>query len=235
MRHGRLKNIITILISCGLFIMGVSLISTAIPVRFQEAGYSAYMIGAVSTAYYLGMFMGALRTESVILRVGHIRSFALFASLLSAMILLPVIIDYFLSWMISRFVMGVSLAGMYVVVESWILSYSGEQDRGRNLSFYMITLTGGMALGPLFLNFGEATSAVSFMIAAAFVAFSVTVISGTRSKAPEFSMPSALSLKELFIVSRTGIIGCFISGVLISVLLSFLPVIKAARLFAFAD
>ena len=71
-------------------------------------------------------------------RVGHIRVFAALASLASIAILLhSVFIDPY-SWFLIRILTGVSLSGIYVIMESWLNDKSTNQTRGKVLSIYMI-------------------------------------------------------------------------------------------------
>jgi MFS family permease len=235
MFRARIRNLASILISTTIMMLGVGLLNITVAIRLEKTGYSSFLIGLISAFYYAGMFLGAFRIEKVLLAIGHIRSFALLASVLSISVLIPGLLEHPVIWLVARFVGGFCLAGLYVTVESWILTFSTDKDRGQHLSYYMIVLTLGSAIGPLLLNLGSPMAWVPFVLVAVLLSVAVSVIASTRSKAPEFTLPSLMTLKELFHISRTGFIGCCVSGALISGLMSFLPVIAQKIHFPVAE
>lgn len=221
-----IKNIRPLLLSTFILVMGIGLYNILLPVRLNLRGYSSYEIGLITAAYYAGMFLGAFHTERLILRIGHIRAFAFFTSLLTASILLPGLWEFPFTWAVFRFVGGISLAGLYIVIESWILAFSAtEGNRGKNLAFYMISYSLGSSLGPLFLNTSSPETLGPFCLTAIFLAFSTFPLILTKSKAPEFHLPSALKMQELFKLSPAGFLGGILSGLLFSAVLGFLPVV----------
>jgi hypothetical protein len=66
------------------FIIGNSLLGIALPLRMEAAGYPVGLIGILMTAYYAGLAVGSLYGKRIILRVGHIRAFAVFAAVAAA-------------------------------------------------------------------------------------------------------------------------------------------------------
>ena len=84
----------------------------------QVEGFSANLTGFVVASYFSGLLLGGLFAAQVVTRVGHIRSFAAFASLMSASALMhPIFVDGY-AWRGVRMVAGVGMAGMIMVTES---------------------------------------------------------------------------------------------------------------------
>ena len=93
---------------------------TLLGVRAIFEGFSYISIGFIVAGYYVGFLCGSIIIPILLERAGHIRVFAALASLASISILLhSVFLDPF-SWFFIRILTGVSLSGIYVIMESWI-------------------------------------------------------------------------------------------------------------------
>ena len=88
------------------FIIGNSLLGIILPLRMEAAGYPVGLIGVIMTGYYAGLALGSVYGKQVILRVGHIRAFAVFAAVTAATALAYPIAFAALAWLILRFVNG---------------------------------------------------------------------------------------------------------------------------------
>lgn len=74
----------------GLFIVALSngFLSSLTTLRLEAVGASATISGLVSSAYFIDLTLGAVFNGRLILRIGHIRVYASFASLIAVTILL---------------------------------------------------------------------------------------------------------------------------------------------------
>ncbi len=79
-----LRPVFSLLLGCGLLVLGNGLIGILLPVRMGIENVSADISGLVMSAYYLGFMMGSVLGQGIIRRVGHIRAFAAFAALATA-------------------------------------------------------------------------------------------------------------------------------------------------------
>ena len=134
-----LGTVAPLLLSYGLLLLANGLFSTLLGVRTQVEGFSATLVGFIVAAYFCGLLVGGLFAGRVVARVGHIRSFAAFASLMSVSALMHPIFVHEFAWMAMRFVSGFCMAGMVMVTEAWLNSSATNQTRGKVLSFYMVT------------------------------------------------------------------------------------------------
>ena len=177
-----------------------------IGVRASIEGYSPFVVGIIMTGYYAGFMLGALFIPERIQKVGHVRVFASLASIASIAILLHSLHFSIITWFLMRYTTGFCFVGMYCVAESWINDQSENESRGQALSVYMIISMGGNAIGQLFLNFADPSSATLFMLVSILISLSLVPILITVGKQPDFTVAKILSIKELYKASPLGVI-----------------------------
>lgn len=218
-----LKQTKTALLSLFILILGNGLLMTLLPLRLHWQHAPAMVIGALTTSYYAGLVVGSFKVEGVIIRVGHIRAFAAFASLLSVICMCHGFWDNAWFWIVLRFFGGICTAALFVVIESWLLAKGTLQTRGQILSFYMISLYGAQAASQFLLNIGNKHSIIPFCIVSLLATLSVVPLAMTKAVTPEISEPSTLKLKSLYKASATGVVGSFTSGLILSAIYGLMP------------
>ena len=124
-------------------------------VRSVIEEFNVIATGAIMSGYFIGYFVGANIIPNLVAKVGHIRVFAAFASMASLAILLHAVFVNPYVWIGGRFLTGLSLIGVYIVVESWLNDRATNRNRGEVLSIYMFITFFGLALGTLLLNFSS--------------------------------------------------------------------------------
>ncbi|SDO93425.1 hypothetical protein SAMN05216196_11372 [Lutimaribacter pacificus] len=90
---------------------------------------SAGDIGLVMSAYFAGAAAGSVWSPGVIMAVGHIRAFAAFASMTSAVALVYALHISVSGWLVLRFLNDFCYAAMIVVVESWLNASTPSRSR----------------------------------------------------------------------------------------------------------
>ncbi|OGO94065.1 MAG: MFS transporter [Coxiella sp. RIFCSPHIGHO2_12_FULL_44_14] len=211
------------LLSLFIFMLGNGLFTTLVVLRLHMDHASSLMIGAMTASYYLGLGCGSFRIEPFIVRVGHIRAFAAFASTLAVVSVFQGMIINTWLWLFLRFIGGFATAGLFVVIESWLLVQSAVNIRGQILAIYMVSLYGGQALGQFFINVGDPQSLLLFAIAAMLCSLSVIPLAMTHISSPKIEEPSTLSFRKLYYVSASGVIGCFCSGLVLGASYGLVP------------
>lgn len=219
-----LKSILSPIVSLVILVAGNGLFMTYVTVRLRLEEYSTLVIGIVSAAYYAGMFLGSLRSNRLIERIGHIRAFASFASFLSVITLLQGFYVNAWSWSFLRFFNGMAMAGLFITIESWLLVRSTVNSRGKILSLYMIALYAAQSGGQFLLNVSSPISWTPYIIVAILTCLSVIPVSITRTTAPYLEEPSYLNVIQLFKISPLGVIGCFLSGIFLGCVYGLNPV-----------
>lgn len=210
----------------GLFILSVGngFLSSLTTLRLDAMGASANMVGIVSSAYFVGLTIGALFHDRLIVRIGHIRAYSSFASLGVVSILMQALSADWTVWILARLVYGWTTVGIFLVIESWLLLAADQSVRGRLLALYMISFYGAGALSQVLLGsvagLGETAP---FITAAMLASLSVLPIVILPRITPTVERVEALKPSRLFQMSPSGVIGCFGSGVAIAAIYSLLP------------
>lgn len=202
------------LISLCLFVFGASFFTVLVTVTLKASEASEVVIGFVQSAYFAGLLVGGALVNRVIRRSGHIRSYSAFASVLAVtMLTMGLWIDPY-TWLALRLLFGFSIAAMYVVIESWLLSYANAQNRGTILSFYMIALYLAQSGSQFFYKEMAELHFNPYMIGAIFVCLSAIPLALAFTRPPEIEAGSSISLKRLVKASPVGVAACLMGGVI---------------------
>ncbi|PRY72269.1 MFS transporter [Halomonas ventosae] len=210
----------------GLFILGIGngFLATVITLRLDAAGESAVVIGWVSSAYFIGLALGAMLNDRLLLRIGHIRAYGSFASLVAVTVLLQGLVAEPWAWFALRLIGGWATVGVYLVIESWLLASGEARVRGRLLALYMISLYAAGVLGQLLLGVTEAMGgAASFMVIGMLASLSVLPMAMIPRVSPLIEKAEPLSPLRLITLTPTGVMGSFGSGLVVAAVYSLLP------------
>jgi MFS family permease len=199
----------------GLFLLlcGAGLASSVIGVRGEMAGFSKVSSGLIATAYYAGFLIGTRLTVAALGRVGHVRVFSAYASVCAASILVVGLRPNPAVWVIMRAVIGMCMAGQYVVVESWLNGLSTNATRGRLLAFYSIVYNAGFGAGQLMLGLGDPGTLTLFVGASVLFSLAAVPLSLSETTGPPIETAAHLSLRELAEIVPTGVGSAVLIGV----------------------
>lgn len=211
------------LLSLLLFIIGHGLLSTLLTLRLSAEGVSAGWIGLVSTAYFAGLVLGSFVNARLIGRVGHIRAYAAYASLLAALALWHGLLVDPLAWSLLRLLGGFATGGLFVVIESWMLVSSSPATRGRLMALYMILLYGGLAGGQWLLRYIDPQALSPFALVAISASLSVIPLALTRVGMPQTETYRPLGFFTLWRLTPAGMGSSLASGLLLGALYGLLP------------
>ena len=226
-----LRNSWALFLGMGFIMLAHGYQGSLLGVRAVQENFSLMATGFMMSGYYVGYFIGAKTIPGFILRVGHIRVFAAFASIASIVILMHSILIHPFTWFILRVVTGISMVSIYTIAESWLNDRSSNKNRGSVLSIYMIVLYGSMGIGMFFLNFSKPENFQPFILVSLFMSLALIPILLTKRKAPTFKKISSMSLRELYKVSPLGMVGSLFYGTAQSALFSLLAVYAASMNF----
>ncbi len=207
-----IKSISSLLLSYGLLLLGNGMMGTLLGLRSQLEGFSTEITGLIMSGFFVGMLLGALFAVRVVAAVGHIRAFAAFASIMSVAVLGHVLHVDPATWFVLRLIAGFCMAGMVMVVESWVNERATNQTRGQVLSLYMITNYLGQGLGQFMMLIGDPAQFQLFIIASMVYSFALVPLLLTGSSAPKPVSPKRIKFKSLFAISPVGVIGTISAG-----------------------
>lgn len=197
-----------------MLVLATGLLFAAIGAQAGLADFPVLVTGLINSAYFAGFVFGTYACPEIIKRVGHIRAFAAMASIAST---LPILHALWLDpwfWGGLRFITGVCLVGLYIVVESWLNVVAPSAQRGKVFAAYMAVSGIAMALGQWLILVGDRFGFVPFAIASILFSFALLPITLNRVDAPEPTAAPTLGLVKLFNISPIGVMGAIASGLL---------------------
>jgi MFS family permease len=219
-----LKTMVSLLASYGLLMAGTGLFNTFIGLRAGLEGFSSDVIGFLVAAYYFGLVLGTLRCGLLVNRIGHIRAFAAFSSLIAtATLVFPFVTDPY-AWLLLRAIIGFNVAGVFMVAESWLNHRATPSTRGTLLSMYMMTSYLCLGGGQLLMNVGELGGNELFMLASMLFGLAVVPVAITRATHPPPVERPAFDIRTVYRTSPTSMVACACSGLSVGALWGLAPI-----------
>jgi len=214
-----IKNSWALFTGIGILMIAHGLQGNLMGVRSVIEEFNFLATGTMMSGYYVGYFFGSRITPKLVLRVGHIRVFAAFASMASLSILIISAYVNPIVWTFARFITGMSVVSCFIVAESWL------NDRANNR-------TRGKPIGMLLLNFDSPENYKPFILVSILLSIALVPILLTKRKAPKFKKIGTLKLKELYKISPLGVVSSFCTGIIHSALFTLTAVYAATMNFS---
>lgn len=209
-----LWSLSTLFLGVGLLLVGVGLLFSVLGLRAGVAQFSSTTLGLVTSAYYAGFVAGTFACPILIRKVGHIRAFAAMASLASTMPILHALwIDPWF-WGVLRFITGVCMVGLYIVIESWLNALAPNALRGRLFAVYMAVNFVALALGQWLILVGDRLGFVPFAMVSVMFSFALLPITMTKVDEPAPVQAPKFSLRSLYDASPLGMAAAVASGLI---------------------
>ncbi len=209
-----LTAVFSLLLSYGLLLLANGLFSTLLGVRTQVEGFPTDQVGFIVAAYFFGLLWGGVFAGRIVARVGHIRSFAAFASLMSVSALLHPLWISVGGWMALRMMSGFCMAGLIMVTESWLNTRASNHNRGQVLAFYMTTNYFAAGSGQFLLSIGDPSQFQLFSLASVIFSLALIPVLLTKAKAPAMTAAARMPLISLYRLAPLGVIGVFCAGLI---------------------
>ena len=224
-----LRNTWALFFGFGIICLAHGLQGTLIGVRSVLEGFSYISTGLIVAGYYVGYLTGSVVIPIFLKRVGHIRVFAALASLASIAILLHTVFLDPYSWFFIRILTGVSLSGIYIIMESWLNDKSTNETRGKLLSIYMIITFVFVGLGQLLLNISDPAKVDLFILVSILLSFALLPILLTNTEQPNTTDTKSFSLAEFYAISPLGFVGALFTGLAHSAVFGYGAVYATAK------
>ncbi|MFV0575365.1 MAG: MFS transporter [Vibrio sp.] len=205
-----------------LYAVASGYLMSLIPLMLDQYGLSKDAAGWLASAFYAGLLLGAMFIEPIVARIGHKKAFigflALFALTIGMMPVMPTIE----AWLFARFIAGIAVAGIFVVVESWLL-IGDESSRSKRLGLYMASLYGGGTLGQLGISLFSIESQWPFIVSVSLIVCGALLLVLVRCQQPQTAEHHALNLKQILKLNKPALIGCLVSGLLLGSIYGLMP------------
>lgn len=178
-----------------LMLLGSGLLSTYLGLRLSADNVSEVWIGALMTAYYVGLVMGAAVGHRLIAQTGHIRAFVASAGIVTASVLGHALTDNLQVWLALRWLVGLAMMCQYMVLESWLNEQAESHQRGRVFAGYMLVTFLGLALGQLVLTLMPELTLQHIIFVAMCFALCLVPVAVTRRLHPAPLHPAPLAIR----------------------------------------
>ena len=205
--------IAALLLATAILLLGNGLLGTLIPLRANIEAFPGPVIGAIGSAYFGGFAAACLLVPYIVRRVGHIRSFVALTAAASAAPLLHLLAVAPVPWLVLRAITGFCMAGVYMVIESWLNERATNANRGLVLSVYTVVNLTALTGGQLLLMLFQPSAFQLFCVGSVLVSLAALPVAMTTAVQPAPIASAKLRLRRLYRASPVGVVGCFAVGV----------------------
>ncbi len=202
----------TLLLGTSLFVASTGLLGTIIALQADATGYSNMVIGIVMAAYFAGFVAGTYFCPGVVRRAGHVRAFSAFAACAGAAVLLHPLLPGAVEWALLRFITGVCVVGLYMVVESWLNERTTNEARGRVFAVYQVIALLSLAVGQYLILFDQGSFTTPYIVAGALFSLGLVPIVLTRVPEPAPITVVKLDPRALWKASPLGVAGTLVAA-----------------------
>jgi len=205
-------SILSLLIASAILLFGVGLQGTLIALRAGVEGFSVDTTGIVMAAYFIGYTAGTRVCPYLIRQFGHIRTYAILATIASAVAVAYPLMPTPVAWFLLRIITGISIVGLFIVIESWLNEVAPSESRGRFFAVYMLTTLLAMAFGQFIILAGDVRGFDLFAITTILISLALVPVAMTRVRQPEPIESPPLHLVTLYRYSPMGVVGTLTAG-----------------------
>ena len=203
--------------------LAVGFFGTFISLRVPLENFTATMSALVLSGYYAGYTIGAVCCARIILRVGHIRSYAALAGLaVMATAVMPLAINGPV-WLALRAVAGFGCAGIFITTEGWLNAKAPPAERGGILSIYRVGIYIALAIGQVLISQVDIKGSTAFNIVVAIFAMALVLVSLTHAEPPQITAASALPYGQLARRAPVAVAGAAVSGLNVGTFYALVP------------
>jgi MFS family permease len=222
-----LRTATPLLLSTVFLLMGVGLLHTHIALDGRTLGFSVGMIGVLTSAYYAGFLVGTYTVPRLTHRIGHIRTFAFCAVLVTLVVLVQALAPVYGVWLVLRVLQGLLLVGLYAIIESWLNAAAEPAHRSAVFAVYMMLNLGASAVAQQFLRIQGEGFVLFCVVAILFCAASLPVL-GSRQPQPHIRAVPRVQIARLFRLAPTALVSALLSGLVLGAFWGLLPLYAAA-------
>ncbi|MGV2986229.1 MFS transporter [Vibrio sp. E150_011] len=210
-------------VALSLYAVASGYLMSLIPLMLNEYGIAASHASWLASVFYAGLLVGAVIIEPAVKYVGHRIAFvACLIVFVMTIVVLP-LVPIAGVWMAARFIAGIAVAGVFVIVESWLLT-GDETSRAKRLGLYMGSLYGGSALGQLGIGLVGVNGVAPFITILSMLSAAILVLLFIPTQQPQSAHSTPLTWRQMSKLNHAAIIGCIVSGLTLGSIYGLMPV-----------
>lgn len=128
--------------------IALGLILQLLPLLMDREGYPAWLTGLNAAMGPIGIMVAGPFLPRIIGNIGTKRA-ALLLVVMMVTTLALIAVSPVWAWFPLRFLFGMASGALFIVSEAWVLTFSGDEARGRVMGLYTSMLAVTFAVGPL--------------------------------------------------------------------------------------
>jgi MFS family permease len=187
-------------------------------------GFSTASIGIVGLGYGVGFIAGCIALAAIVQGFGYVRAFVVLASCGAVATLALTTSDSISVWTVLRAVNGVSLAGLLILVDTWIGSSAASESRGRSLAVCYLANRAALMSSPLAVTFTNSVSDGLFVLTAAAIFLALVPIILANDEVPRTPKFKLRNIGEIFVLSPSAAVASMTTGIMFGSVVSLSPV-----------
>lgn len=207
------RPILALLSSTGFLLAAAGLHGLLLPLRGQAEGFSTATLGLLGTAYAAGFMAGCFFAPWLVRRVGHVRAFGAIAASGAIIALLTGLWIDEVVWIVLRAGTGFTMAGAFMVIESWLNERATNETRGTVFGLYMMVTYVSITGGQMIITIADIGNQTLFLAAGIFFCAALIPVSVSSSASPKPLAGVRLDIRKLYANSPVAAVGCVLIGV----------------------
>ncbi|CCN81485.1 putative Permease of the major facilitator superfamily [Vibrio nigripulchritudo SFn27] len=215
-------------VALSLFAVASGYLMSIIPLMLNEYGMSNEIASWIASSFYAGLLIGAVTIEPLVAKTGHKYGFVACLAIFAVTIGIMPLFANAEVWIFARLVAGMAVAGVFVIVESWLLAGSAS-GRAKRLGIYMTSLYGGSSLGQLGISVFGVTGLTPFVAILSLVFMAMGALVLLRSTQPTCGQHGSMSMRQILLLSKPAIVGCVVSGLVLGAIYGLMPLELTTR------
>ncbi|WP_162913122.1 MFS transporter [Rhodospirillaceae bacterium SYSU D60014] len=226
MRHGAgvsWRAIIAVIACVSVFDVTLGLTYPLLSLILEARGVEAATIGLNAAMTPLGIILSAPIIPEVGRRIGTWRLAALCTVATALLLILFKLFPALSVWFALRFLLGVTINGLFIISEAWINELAAGPTRGRVMGLYTTVLSLGFAVGPFLLPATGIEGWLPFLVGAACAIAALVPLALSRGAIPVPKREAQASLLHFLTRAPTLLAAVAAFGVFDAATLSLLP------------
>ncbi len=207
------RPILSLLRGTAFLLAASGLHGLLLPLRGQEAGFSTAVLGLLGSAWAAGFVAGCFIAPRMVRRAGHVRAFGAFAASGAIIALLTGLFIHEVTWVILRAATGFTMAGAFMVIESWLNEKATNENRGTVFGLYMMVTYASIMAGQMIVASGDIHADSLFMVAGIFFCMALLPTAMSNAETPKPLQDVSLDIRGLYANSPVSSVGCVLIGV----------------------
>ena len=207
------RPILSLLRGTAFLLAASGLHGLLLPLRGQAEGFSTAALGFMGTAWAAGFVTGCFFAPRIVRRAGHVRAFGAFAASGAIVALTSGLIIDEMVWILLRALTGFTMAGAFMVIESWLNERATNENRGTVFGLYMMVTYASIMAGQMMVAAGDVRADSLFMVTGILFCLALLPTAVSTAAHPKPLQDVSLDIRGLYANSPVASAGCLLTGV----------------------